>query len=73
MPLSIDEERYVAIQSISDTPVFDESHLATFDSLPDWLNSSPSSSNHFLKIFLSEESILEVMSLGQRPWEDLHH
>ncbi len=38
MPLSIDEEQYVAIQATSDTPVCDESHLATFDSLLDWLN-----------------------------------
>ena len=73
MPLNIAKERYVAIQAASDAPVCDESHLTTSDSLPDWLKSTPSSSDHFLKIFPSDKSILEVMSLGEQPWEDIHH
>ena len=58
MPLSIAKEQYVAIQAASDTPSCDESNLATSDSLLNWLKSTPSSLDHFLKIFLSEKSIL---------------
>ena len=73
MPLSLVEEQCAAIQAFSDTPSCDESHLVPSDSLPNWLKSTPSSSDHFLEIFPSDESILEVMCLEEWPWEDLHH
>ena len=73
MPLSFAEEQYAAIQAFSDTSRCDEYHLVSSDSLPTWLQSIPSSSDHFLENFPSDESILEVMSLSERPWEDLHH
>ena len=73
MPLSLAEEQYAAIQAFSDTSSCDESHLVPSDSLPDWLESTPLSSDHILETFPMDESVLDVMSLGERPWEDLHH
>ena len=73
MPLSLPEEQYAAIQAYSDTSSCDESHLVPSDSLPDWLEPTPLSSDHILETFPMDEFVLEVMSLGERPWEDLHH
>lgn len=30
-------------------------------------------SDNLLNVFPSDESIMEVMSLHERPWEDYHH
>ena len=73
IPLSLAEEQHVAVQAFSDTPSCDESHIVTSDSLPDWLNSTPSSSDHILETFPMDEPVLDVMSLGEWPCEDLNH
>jgi hypothetical protein len=75
MPLSQAEKTYSAIQSESVShicpPMEDELDMY---SLPEWAAIPFSSSHDFLNdVLLSDEVIIEAMTLSERPWEDNHH
>ena len=72
MPLNFAESSYEAIQIMSDQPdLVDYSMCLDRYFHLDWCDSSLS--DHLLHIFPSDESILEVMSLHERPREYYHH
>jgi hypothetical protein len=73
MPLSPTEAEYDAIQSASPSP--DDQHLlaSTTYSLPSWLDSLSSTFDYILHIFPSDESIMEMLSIEEAPWDDNHH
>jgi hypothetical protein len=73
MPLSPAEAKYDAIQSTSPSP--DDQHLVASNSysLPSWLNSLSSTFDYILHIFPSDESIMEMLSIEESPWDDNHH
>jgi hypothetical protein len=73
MPLSPAEAAYVAIQSTS--PSSNTSHTLALDtySLPSWLNSLSSAVDYISHIFPSDESIMEMLSIDDLPWDDNHH
>jgi len=73
MPLSPVEAKYDAIQYTSPSP--NDQHLleSTFYSLPSWLYSLSSSFDYILHIFPSDESIMEMISIEEAPWDDNHH
>jgi hypothetical protein len=73
MPLSLYEASYDEIQSAS--PSLDDQHLLASDtySLPSWLNSLSSTFDYILQIFPLDESIMEMISIDEVPWEDNHH
>lgn len=41
--------------------------------LPSYLGSSSPSFDYLLQIFPSNESIMEIMCLGELPWDGHHH
>ena len=71
MLLSSAEQTYSAIQSESASTICPPT-MGELDqySLLEWA-AIPSSLSH--DTLLSDEVILEVMTLGERPWEDNHH
>jgi hypothetical protein len=73
MPLSPAESAYVAIQSTS--PSSNNSHLLAPDaySVPSWLDSLSSAVDYISQIFPSDESIMEILSIDDLPWDDNHH
>jgi hypothetical protein len=73
MPLSPVETSYVAIQSTS--PSSNDQHLLAPDSysMPSWLNSLSSVFDYISPIFPSDESIMEILSINELPWDDNHH
>jgi hypothetical protein len=73
MSLSPTEAKYDAIQSASPSP--DDQHLVASNSysLPSWLNSLSSTFDYILHIFPSDESIMEMLSIKESPWNDNHH
>jgi hypothetical protein len=73
MPLSPAEVEYDAIQSASPSP--DDQHLLASNSysLPSWLDSLSSTFDYILWIFPSDESIMEMLSIEEAPWDDNHH
>jgi hypothetical protein len=73
MPLSLAEMSYVAIQSTS--PSSDDQHLLApvSSSMPSWLNSLSSAIDFISPIFLSDESIREMMSIDEILRDDNHH
>jgi hypothetical protein len=73
MPLSPVEATYVAIQSAS--PSSNNPHLLTPDaySVPSWLDSLSSVVDYISHIFSSDESIMEMLSIDDLPWDDNHH
>jgi hypothetical protein len=73
MPLSPAEAAYVAIQSAS--PSSNTSHSLAPDtySVPSWLNSLSSVVDYISHIFPSDESIMEMLSIDDLPWDDNHH
>jgi len=73
MPLSPAEAKYDAIQSAS--PSLDDQHLVVPNSysLPSWLNSLSSTFDYILRFFPSDESIMEIISIEESPWDDNHH
>jgi hypothetical protein len=73
MPLSPAEAEYDAIQSTSPSP--DDQHLlvSMTYSLPSWLDSLSSTFDYILHIFPSDESIMEMLSIEEAPWDDNHH
>jgi hypothetical protein len=73
MPLSPAETSYVAIQSAS--PSSDDQHLLAPDtySMPSWLSSLSSAFDYISQIFPSDESIMEMLSIDDVPWDDSHH
>ena len=75
MPLSPAEKTYSAIQSESASAICPpaEGELDQY-SLPEWVDFPSSSSHDFLSnALLSDEAILEAMTLSEKPWEDNHH
>ena len=75
MLLSQAEQTYLAIQSESASTIFPPTagELDQY-SLPEWVDIPSSTSHEFLNdTLLSDEAILKVMTLGERPWEDNHH
>ena len=75
MPLSPAEKTYSAIQSesVSQSCSPPEDVLDIY-SLPEWAATPSSSSHDFLNdVLLSDEAIIEAMTLSERPWEDHHH
>ena len=75
MPLSQAEKTYSAIKSESVShicpPTEDELDMY---SLPEWAAIPSSSSHDFLNdVLLSDEAIIEAMTLSERLWEDNHH
>ena len=75
MPLSPTEKTYSAIQSESVSPSCPPPEdVLDIYSLPEWAAIPSSSSHDFLNdVLLSDEAILEAMTLSERPWEDNHH
>jgi hypothetical protein len=73
MPLSPAEAAYVAIQSTSPSP--DNPHLLAPDaySMSSWLDSLSSAIDYISHIFPSDESIMEMLSIDDVPWDDNHH
>jgi hypothetical protein len=73
MPLSPAEAAYVAIQSAS--PSSNNSHSLAPDtySVPSWLDSLSSVVDYISHIFPSDESIMEMLSIDDLPWDDNHH
>jgi hypothetical protein len=73
MPLSPTETSYIAIQSAS--PSSDDQHLLAPDSysMPSWLNSFSFVFDYISQIFPSDESIMEILSIDDIPWDDSHH
>jgi hypothetical protein len=73
MPLSPAEATYVAIQSAS--PSSNTSHSLAPDaySVPSWLDSLSSVIDYISHIFPSDESIMEMLSIDNLPWDDNHH
>jgi hypothetical protein len=73
MPLSPAEAAYVAIQSAS--PSLDNPHLLAPDaySMSSWLDSLSSAIDYISHIFPSDESIMEMLSIDDVPWDDNHH
>jgi hypothetical protein len=73
IPLSPFEASYNSIQSAS--PSLDDQHpLASNTYLfPSWLDSLSSTFYYILQIFPSDESIMEMLSIEEAPWDDNHH
>jgi hypothetical protein len=73
MPLSPAEATYVSIQSAS--PSLDNPHLLAPDaySMPSWLESLSLIIDYISQIFPSDESIMEMISTDDLPWDDNHH
>jgi hypothetical protein len=73
MPLSLAEASYVSIQSAS--PSSDDQHILAPDTylMPSWLNSLMSYFDYISQIFPSDESIMEMLSIDDVPWDDNHH
>jgi hypothetical protein len=73
MPLSPVEASYDAIQYAS--PFLDDQDLLASNaySLPSWLNSLSSSFDYISHIFPSNESIMEMLSIDEVPWDENHH
>jgi hypothetical protein len=73
IPLIPTKEEYDSIQSASTSP--DDQHLVVSNSysLPSWFNSLSSTFDYILHIFPSNESIMEIISRKQSPWDDNHH
>jgi hypothetical protein len=73
MPLSPVEAAYVAIQSTSPSPNNSHSLAPDAYSVPSWLDSLSSSIDYISHIFPSDESIMEMLSIDDLPWDDNHH
>jgi hypothetical protein len=73
MPLSLVEATYVAIQSAS--PSLENPHLLAPNAylIPSWLDTLSSAIDYISHIFPSEESIMEMLSIDDIPWDDNHH
>jgi hypothetical protein len=73
MPLSPAEASYDAIQYASLS--LDDQHLLASNtySLPSWLNSLSSAFDYISQIFLLDESIMEMLSIDEVPWDENHH
>jgi hypothetical protein len=73
MPLSPADAAYIAIQSTS--PSLNTSHSLAPDtySVPSWLDSLSSAVDYISHIFPSDESIMEMLSIDDLPWDDNHH
>jgi hypothetical protein len=73
MSLSPAEATYVTIQSAS--PSSNTSHSLAPDtySVPSWLDSLSSVIDYISHIFPSDESIMEMLSIDDLPWDDNHH
>jgi hypothetical protein len=73
MPLSPAETSYISIQSTS--PSSDDQHLLAPNSysMPSWLNSLTSTFDFNSQIFPSDQSIMEMISIDDIPWDDSHH
>jgi hypothetical protein len=73
MTLSLAEATYVAIQYTSPSP--DNPHLLAPNaySMPSWLDSLSSAIDYISQIFPSYESIMEMISIDDVPWDDNHH
>jgi hypothetical protein len=73
MPLSLAEASYLAIQSAS--PSLNTPHSLAPDaySVPSWLDSLSSVIDYISQIFPSDESIIEMLSIDDLPWDDNHH
>jgi hypothetical protein len=41
--------------------------------MPSWLNSLSSAFDYISQIFPSDESIMEMLSIDEVPWDDNHH
>jgi hypothetical protein len=73
MPLSHAKAEYDTIQSTSPSP--DDQHMLVSMnySLPSWLDSLSSTFDYILHIFPSDESIMEILSIEEIPWDENHH
>ena len=56
-------------------PSLDNPHLLAPDaySMPSWLDSLSSAIDYISQIFPSDESIMEMLSIDDVPWDDNHH
>jgi hypothetical protein len=73
MPLSPTETSCIVFQYIS--PSSDDQHLLAPDnhSIPTQLSSWSSAIDYISPIFLSDESILEMIHIDKLPWDNNHH
>jgi hypothetical protein len=73
MPPILAETSYVSIQSTS--PSSYDQHLLAPDgySMQSRLISLPSAIDYISPIFPSDESIMEMLSIDELPWDDNHH
>jgi hypothetical protein len=72
MPLSLVEAKYGTIKFAS--PSLDDQHMMVSNSysLPSWLDSLSSTLDHILRIFPSDESIMEMLNIEEAPWDENH-
>lgn len=75
MPLSPFESAYVAVQSYYDTPSTIPDQMNVISEESSSLSSSTLTpfSDPFQHVFETDESIQEILSLDELPWDDLHH
>jgi hypothetical protein len=73
VPLSPAKTSYVVVQSAS--PSSDDQYLLAPDNylMPSWLSSLSSVIDYISPIFPSDESIMEMLSIDELPWDDNHH
>jgi hypothetical protein len=73
MPLIPAEATYIAIQYSSPSPNTSHSLAPDTYSVPSWLYSLSFVVNYISHIFPSDESIMEMLSIDDLPWDDNHH
>jgi hypothetical protein len=73
MPLSPTKAAYVAIQSASPSSNNSHSLVPNTYLVPSWLDSLSSAIDYISHIFHSDESIMEMLSIDDLPWDDNHH
>jgi hypothetical protein len=73
MPLSHAKVAYDANQPPSPSPDDQQLLVSTAYSLSSWLDSLSSTFDYILRIFPSNESIMEMLSIKEVPWDDNHH
>ena len=74
-PLSAIEMSYQAIQNVSTDLDQNPSPLEEYEpyTSPIWAIDTPNIHDIVDQTFSSDEAIMEVMNILERPWEDMHH
>ena len=75
MPLSPFESKYVAVKLYSDTPSnsTDKMNLIKEESSSISISTLTSFADLFQNVFVTDESVQEILLSDELPWDDLHH